>query len=151
VLLGYGDGLLHEDDPLTRAQLATIIYRLLDDESIALYGNAQVVFADVAADVWYAQYVKVIQAARIVNGVGGDRYDPNGIVTWAQVLTILSRFMEPQEYALQHIQYSGWAQGAIQTAVALGWIEDSADFTPDAVISRGQLEQLINGVLALYC
>ena len=151
VLLGYGDGLLHEDDPLTRAQLATIIYRLLDDESIALYRNAQVVFADVAADVWYAQYVKVIQAARIVNGVGGDRYDPNGIVTWAQVLTILSRFMEPQEYALQHIQYSGWAQGAIQTAVALGSIEDSADFTPDAVISRGQLEQLINGVLALYC
>ena len=59
--------------------------------------------------------------------------------------------MEPQEYALQHIQYSGWAQGAIQTAVALGWIEDSADFTPAAVISRGQLEQLINGVLALYC
>jgi len=70
VLLGYGDGLLHESDPLTRAQLATIIYRLLDDESIAKYSNAQVTFADVAADAWYAPYVRVIQAAGIVNGVG---------------------------------------------------------------------------------
>lgn len=150
VLLGYGDGIIHENDPLTRAQLATIIYRLLDDESIAKYNNAQVTFADVAADDWYAPYVKVIQAAGIVNGVGDGKYDPNGKVTWTQIITILTRFVQPQEYTLQHIQYKGWATKAIQTAVANGWIEDSAEFNPDAIISRGQLEQLINGVLTLY-
>lgn len=150
VLLGYGDGLLHEDDPLTRAQLATIVFRLLDDVSIARYSNAQAAFADVAADAWYAPYVRVIQAAGIVNGVGNGKYDPNGTVTWAQIITILARFVEPQDYTLQHIQYSGWATQAIQTAVAYGWIEDRADFTRNAVISRGQLEQLINDVLALY-
>ena len=150
VLLGYGDSLLHEDDPLTRAQLATIVYRLLDEKSIALYGNAQVAFTDVAADAWYALYVNVIQAAGIVNGVGAGKYDPNGTVTWAQIITILTRFVEPQEYTLEHIQYIGWAEQAIQTAVALGWIKDSADFTPDTIISRGQLEHLINSVLALY-
>lgn len=150
VLLGYGDGLLHEDDPLTRAQLATIIFRLLDDESIALYCNAQVAFADVAADAWYAPYVSVIQAAGIVNGVGDGKYDPNGTVTWAQIITILTRFVGPQDYTLQHIQYHGWAVQAIQTAVANGWIKDRADFNPDSVIGRGELAQLINGVLALY-
>ena len=150
VLLGYGDGLLHVGEPLTRAQLATIIYRLLDNESIAKYGNAQVAFTDVASDAWYAPYVRVIQAAGIVNGVGNGKYDPDGTVTWSQILAILSRFVEPQDYTLQHIQYQGWAEQAIQTAVAYGWIEDSADFTPDAVISRGQLEQLINSVLNLY-
>lgn len=150
VLLGYGDGLTHEDDPLTRAQLATIVYRLLDEESIALYGNAQVAFADVAADAWYAPYVSVIQVAGIVNGVGDGKYDPNGTVTWAQIITILTRFVEPQKCTLQHIQYSGWAVQAIQTAVANGWIEDRADFIPDAVIGRGELAQLINSVLALY-
>ena len=150
VLLGYGDGLLHEDDPLTRAQLATIIFRLLDDESIALYCNAQVAFADVAADAWYAPDVSVIQAAGIVNGVGDGKYDPNGTVTWAQIITILTRFVEPQKCTLQHIQYSGWAVQAIQTAVANSWIKDRADFTPDTIISRGQLEHLINSVLALY-
>lgn len=150
VLLGYGDGLLHEDDSLTRAQLATVIYRLLNEESIALYSNTGLAFVDVAADAWYAPYVKVIQAAGIVNGVGGGRYDPEGMVSWAQILTILSRFVEPQEYTLQHIQYEGWAQEAIQTAVVFEWIEDSADFDPDAVISRGELVQLVNSVLELY-
>ena len=150
VLLGYGDGLLHENDPLTRAQLATIIYRILDDDSIAKFSNAQVAFTDVAADAWYAPYVRVIQASRIANGVGGGKYDPNGKVTWTQILAILSRFVEQKEYTLQHIQYSGWAQGAIETAVALGWIEDNANFIPDAVIGRGELAQLINDVLALY-
>ena len=150
VLLGYGDGLLHESDPLTRAQLATIIFRLLDDDSIALYSNTQVTFTDVAADAWYASYVRVIRASGIVNGVGGGRYDPNGKVTWAQIVTILTRFVEPQQYTLQHIQYSGWAEQAIQTAVVNGWIEDSAEFYPDAIISRGQLVDLVNRVLAMY-
>ena len=150
VLLGYGDGLLHEGEPLTRAQMATVIYRLLDDESIALYSNTQVAFTDVAADAWYAPYVRVIQAAGIVNGVGDGKYDPEGTVTWAQIITILTRFVEQQDYTLQHIQYNGWATQAIQTAVSLGWIEDRADFSPDAVIGRGELAQLINDVLALY-
>ena len=150
VLLGYGDGLTHEDDPLTRAQMATVIYRLLDNDSIVLYGNSPLSFSDVAADAWYTPYVRVIQAAGIVNGVGDGKYDPEGLLTWGQTLTILSRFVEPQEYTLRHIQYSGWAKQAIQTAVANGWIADRADFIPDAVISRGELEQLINSVLELY-
>lgn len=150
VLLGYGDGLPHEDDPLTRAQLATIIYRLLDDESVAKYSNARLAFADVAADAWYTTSVKTIQAAGIVNGVGNGRYDPNGKVTWSQILAVLSRFVEQKEYTLQHIQYDGWAKEAVQTAVALGWIEDSADLDPDAVISRGELVQLVNSVLTMY-
>ena len=150
VLLGYGDGLLHEDDPLTRAQLATIIYRLLDDDSIALYSNAQVAFADVASDAWYAPYVRVIQAAGIVNGVGDSKYDPEGLLTWGQTLTILSRFVEQRECALRYINYHGWAEQAIQTVVANGWIEDRVDFTPDAVISRRELVRLVNSVLELY-
>ena len=150
VLLGYKDGLLHEDDLLTRAQLAAIVYRLLDDASIVLYSNAELTFDDIPADAWCAQYVKVMQAAGIVNGIGGGKYNPNGTVTWAHVLTILSRFVKPQEYTLQLINYNGWAVESVQTAVALGWIEDSVTFAPDAAITRGELAQLINGVLALY-
>lgn len=150
VLLGYGDGLIHEDDYLTRAQMATIIFRLLDDDSVALYRDAQLDFVDVPADAWYTDYVRVIQAAGIVNGIGGGRYNPDGLLTWGQTLAILSRFVEPQEYALQHIQYNGWALQAVQTAVAYGWIEDSITIKPDDLISRGQLEELLNYVLVLY-
>ena len=142
---------MHEDDPLTRAQLATIVYRLLDDDSITMYdtdGTAQ--FKDVAPDAWCYRYVQTINRAGIVLGVGEGNYAPDGLVTWAQTITILSRFVEQQDYELQHIQYDSWALDAVQTAVALGWITDSAEFNPDDIISRGQLVDLVNSVLAMY-
>ena len=150
VLQGYGDGLLHLEDSLTRAQMATILYRLLDEKSIAAYETAEAAFTDVPADMWCSRYVSAIAKAGIVAGVGNGSFYPNGKLTWAQILTVLSRFTEPKACALQHIQYDGWAVEAVQTAVALGWIEDSADFDPNAIISRGDFMELVNGVLALY-
>lgn len=150
VLQGYGDGLLHLEDSLTRAQMATILYRLLDEKSIAEYEAAEAAFTDVPADMWCSRYISTIAKAGIVAGVGNGCFYPNDKLTWAQILTVLSRFTEPKACALQHIQYDGWAVEAVQTAVALGWIEDSADFAPNAIISRGEFMQLVNGVLTLY-
>ena len=150
VLQGYGDGLLHLEDSLTRAQMATILYRLLDEKSIAAYETAEAAFTDVPADMWCSRYVSAIAKAGIVAGVGNGSFYPNGKLTWAQILTVLSRFTESKACALQNIQYDGWAVEAVQTAVALGWIEDSADFDPNAIISRGDFAKLVNGVLALY-
>lgn len=150
VLAGYGDGKLHEGDFLTRAQLATIIYRLLDDESMTRYGAGQPLFDDVSAGAWYYQAVTTIGHAGIVSGVGGGRYDPDGLVTWAQAITVLSRFVEQQEYKLQNITYNGWAEPYIETAVVLGWISDSSDFAPDSIINRGELVALYNQVLETY-
>lgn len=150
VLAGYGDGQLHEEDPLTRAQLATIIYRLLTDESISHYGKGQAIFDDVSAGAWYYQAVTTIGHAGIVSGVGGGQYDSDGLVTWAQAITVLSRFVEQQECELKHIIYTGWARPFIETAVSLGWIEDNHEFVPDALIKRGELVSLFNSVLGLY-
>ena len=150
VLQGYGDGLLHLEDSLTRAQMATILYRLLEEKSIAEYEAAEAAFTDVPADMWCSRYISTIAKAGIVAGVGNGCFYPNDKLTWAQILTVLSRFTEPKACALQHIQYDGWAVEAVQTAVALGWIEDSADFAPNAIISRGEFMQLVNGVLTLY-
>ena len=150
VLQGYGDGLLHLEDSLTRAQMATILYRLLEEKSITEYEAAEAAFTDVPADMWCSRYISTIAKAGIVAGVGNGCFYPNDKLTWAQILTVLSRFTEPKACALQHIQYDGWAVEAVQTAVALGWIEDSADFAPNATISRGEFMQLVNGVLTLY-
>lgn len=150
VLAGYGDGKLHEEDPMTRAQLATIIYRLLTDESIVYYEKGQPLFDDVSAGAWYYQTVTTIGHAGIVSGVGGGRYDPDGLVTWAQAITVLSHFVEQQECELKHITYTGWARPFIETAVSLGWIEDNHEFVPDALIKRGELVSLFNSVLGLY-
>ncbi|MDY3984154.1 S-layer homology domain-containing protein [Dysosmobacter sp.] len=149
-LQGYGDGLLHEDDSLSRAQMATIVYRLLDDESVAALSAPSSSFTDVDADAWYAPSVLALADAGVVGGTGGGCFAPNSPTTWAQLLTVLGRFVEPQECPLQLIQYDGWAREAVQSAVAYGWLEDSADFNADAVVSRGELVEFINGILELY-
>ena len=150
VLEGYGDGLLHESDPLSRAQMTAIIYRLLNDESMVTLSVPSRSFTDVDAADWYAPFVLALADAGIVGGTGEGYFAPNSPTTWAQLLTVLGRFVEPQECPLQHIQYDGWARLFIETAVALGWIEDSAEIDPDAVITRGKAVDLINYVLQQY-
>lgn len=149
-LQGYGDGLLHEDDSLSRAQMATIVYRLLDDESVAALSAPSSSFTDVDADAWYAPSVLALADAGVVGGTGNGYFAPDSPTTWAQLLTVLERFVEQQECALQHIRYDGWARPAIETAIALGWIDDSAEIVPDDVITRGEAVDLINMVLKQY-
>lgn len=149
-LQGYGDGLLHEDDSLSRAQMATIVYRLLDDESVAALSVPSSSFTDVDASAWYAPFVLTLADAGVVGGTGNGYFAPDSPTTWVQLLTVLGRFVERQECALQHIRYDGWARSAIETAVALGWIEDSAEIVPDDVITRGEAVELINMVLKQY-
>lgn len=150
VLQGYTDGLLHLEDGLTRAQFTTILYRLLDEETLERYESTDTVFADVAPDAWYCRYVSTIANAGIVCGTGNGNFDPDALLTWGHIITILSRFVEAQEYQLQNIQYDGWAADAVETAVALGWITDHAAFNPDAPITRGELAYFVNFVLSLY-
>lgn len=150
VLEGYTDGLLHLEDGLTRAQFMTILYRLLDEDTIDRYETTDTVFADVEPEAWYCPYVNTIANAGIVCGTGDGNFDPEAQLTWGHIITILSRFVEAQEYDLQNIQYNGWAADAVETAVALGWITDHAAFNPDATISRGELAYFVNFVLGLY-
>lgn len=150
VLLGYGDGLLHLEDYLTRAQMAAIIYRLLDDTSVEDYDIRDSVFDDVSPDAWYCRYVSTIARAGIVFGVGSGKYNPDAPLTWGHIITVLSRFVEAEEYELQNIQYDGWALNAVKTAVALGWIEDYVSFNPDAYITRGEFVAFMNSILEKY-
>ena len=113
VLQGYDDGLLHLEDGLTRAQFMTILYRLLDEETLERYESTDTVFADVAPDAWYCPYVNTIANAGIVCGTGDGNFNPEGILTWAHIITILSRFVEAQEYQLQNIQNYVWACYAV--------------------------------------
>lgn len=150
VLAGYEDGELHLGDPLTRAQLATVIYRLLAEESIIQYGAGQSVFEDVSADAWYYQAVNTIGQVGIVNGVGNGWYAPDGLVTWVQAIAVLSRFVQAEEYELQRLEYDGWARPAVETAVAFGWIEDSNNIDLNSAITRGEFMEFVNSVIEKY-
>ena len=138
------------------AVIAAVVWKLGGKKAAAAVTNSAkkavytVEIEDVPADMWCCSYVSAIANAGIVNGVGNDRFNPNGKLTWAHIITVMTRFVEPQTCQLQNIQYDGWAAGAVQTAFALGWIEDGADFDPNAFITRGEFMEFVNNILALY-
>lgn len=81
----------------TRAQIATMLYRMSEFYGINSYslvqgGKVKFIFSDVSSNAYYFDAVRWAQCNEIVNGVGDNRFDPNGICTRAQVVTMLERF-----------------------------------------------------------
>ena len=68
VLAGYGDGQLHENDPITRVQFAVLLYRFLTDDSKAALESSTSVFTDIAKDSWYHDAVSAFASVGVLNG-----------------------------------------------------------------------------------
>ena len=94
LMTGYGNGQFGTNDPVTREQLATVLWRYADSPAVVSSED----FADASAISSYAvQAVDWAQSSGIINGVGSNRFDPTGIATRAQVATILYRWLSTQE------------------------------------------------------
>lgn len=94
VLKGMTDATYEPQGTLNRAQLATIIYRIVTgdvkDKYVANYANAQR-FSDVPSDAWFAGYVNYCADNGYLKGVGGGNYDPAGTLTGYQAMAALLR------------------------------------------------------------
>jgi len=148
-LAGYGDGVIGEDDPVTRAQIAQIIYRLLTDESRETLQTTENSFEDVPAEAWYNLAVSTIARAGIVIGCG-DGFHPEGYITRAQLITIMARFVAPADQGSSYADVTGhWAESFIGTAEAAGWLTGGGDLHPNEYISRCEVVEFINHVFDL--
>lgn len=91
---GYGDNRFGPDDPVTREQLATILWRYAGSPA----AGTGVAFADESAIAsWALDAVDWTQASGYVSGMGGNRFDPAGTATRAQVAVILMRYTSQAE------------------------------------------------------
>lgn len=143
-LAGYGDGVIGEDDHITRAQIAQIIYRLLNDESRETLQTTENSFDDVPTGAWYNLAVSTIARAGIVVGYG-DSFHPEGYLTRAQLITIMARFVAPVECESSFTDISGhWAESFVSTAEAVGWLDGGGDLRPDEHVTRGEVVSFIN-------
>ncbi len=144
VLLGYGDGQLHENDPVTRAQIVVLLYRSLTSDSKSAISDTSP-FADIANGTWYYDAVTVLSSAGIING-GDGLFRPNDTLTYGQLIAILTRFVEPKEAPMSDsLSYTEhWAYGNIVTAVAYGWIDNAEEIEPDRPITRGEAVKFVN-------
>ena len=150
-IIGRDDGLVHPEATITRAEVATIFFRLLTDEARDEYLTETSPFADVASDAWYATAVATMQAMGIVEGRAPAVFDPDAPITRGEFAAIAARFdSAPYDGADRFTDIGGhWAAEYINQAAVKGWVEGQPDgsFAPDRSISRAEAMTLVNRVL----
>lgn len=141
---GTGNDKFSPDEPFTRAQLATVLYRIAGEPSV----SGEDSFTDTEPGAWYAPAVLWAQRQGVVNGVGGGLFGTNSPVTQEQMATMLYR-MQGEPEAASASDASPYAVKAVGWARENGIAPATADytFTPKADATRAQIAVLLYGYL----
>ena len=149
---GYADGTVRPNNYITRAQVATIFYRLMTDETRMLCYSDTNDFSDVPADYWANKAISTLSNAGIITGFSDGTFRPNAFITRAQFAAIAARFSvvtEDLPNPFSDVPEGYWAEDLIAFAAHLGWVNGYPDgtFRPTANITRAAAMKLINNVL----
>ena len=150
-VIGYPDGKVHPKGNISRAETATIFFRLLKADIRDGNLTADNDFFDVSDGQWHNKAVSTMAKLGIVKGRRADSFDPDASITRAEFAAICARFnTKPVENSGSFSDISGhWAENEIERAAAFGWISGYPDgtFRPDARITRAEAMTMINRVL----
>lgn len=150
-VIGYPDGKVHPEGNISRAETATIFFRLLKADIRDGNLTADNEFSDVSDGQWHNKAVSTMAKLGIVKGRRADSFAPNASITRAEFAAICARFnTKPVENSGSFSDISGhWAENEIERAAAFGWISGYPDgtFRPDARITRAEAMTMINRVL----
>ena len=150
-IVGYDDGTVRPNGKITRAEVATIFFRLLTDESRDAYWCQTNDFSDVSASDWFNNAISTLTNAGILDGYEDGTFRPNGNITRAEFATIAVRFFD--------LTYEGedlfpdisdhWARDYINQAAAAGFVNGYEDgtFRPNNAITRAEAVTLVNRTL----
>lgn len=150
-VVGYEDGTVRPDNNITRAETATIFYRLLKSDIRNSNKTETNKYTDVGGDKWYNLMVSTMTKLGIVVGRTDTEFVPDAPITRAEFAAICARFdntadIQPSNFT----DIDGhWAKPEIECAATLGWISGYGDgtFKPDQFIRRNEAMTLINMVL----
>lgn len=148
---GYEDGTVRPQRDITRAEVASIFYRLLEDDVREQYFTEDSSFSDVDPNAWYGTAVATMANAGILKGRTEECFAPDAPITRAEFAAIASRF-DASDIAAgsDFTDISGhWAENAIERAATLGWVMGYEDgsFRPENQITRAEAMAMINRVL----
>lgn len=149
-IIGYPDGTVRPEGDITRAEVATIFFRLLEDEVRDSNLTKENSFSDVSAGDWYCTAVSTMAKLGIVTGYPDGTFRPNEAITRAELAAIAARFDDSKVISSDFSDMSGhWAKALVERAAALGWVNGYPDgtFKPDQDITRAEAMTLINNVL----
>lgn len=150
-VVGYSDSTVRPSANISRAEVATIFFRLLKSDIRDGNLTADNEFSDVSDGQWHNKAISTMAKLGIVKGRRADRFDPDASITRAEFAAICARFStRTVENSGSFSDISGhWAENEIERAAAFGWISGYPDgtFRPDARITRAEAMTMINRVL----
>jgi hypothetical protein len=147
---GYADGNVRPNDSISRAEAATIFYRLLQDK----YQNSEqlTTFNDVSGDVWFSKAIGTLASLGIVKGYTDGTFRPNNPITRAEFTALIAGFGKIQMQSgnvFEDVPSSHWAADYINSAYVKGWIRGYSDatFKPAQNITRAEVAKIVNTML----
>ena len=146
VFKGYEDGSFKPEGNITRAEVATIIYRIYTadvakNDKSGLYATYNK-FSDMAGAGWAQGYIGYCANASLVKGYPDGTFKPSGKVTGYEVLAMILRAVGYDK----NNEFSGadWALHVAQTAQQLGVLDNVAKTTDlNAPASRELVAELL--------
>ena len=150
-IVGYPDSTVRPQNGITRAEVATIFFRLLTDETRNANSTKSNSYSDVAEGAWYNHAVSTLSAMGIVKGDSQGKFNPNAPITRAEFAAIAARFDDKANTTAVDFSdiASHWAKDEISAAANNGWINGYTDgtFRPNNKITRAEAMTLVNRVL----
>lgn len=129
---GTGAGIFSPNEPMNRAMVATVLYRLAGSEKVT--GTAA--FEDVAEGQWYTQAIAWASAKGVVNGMGDNRYAPDLSVTREQLVTMLYRF--EKDYRKAGVTETGSLSSFPDGSAVSSWAREAVSWAVGAKLIQGR-------------
>ncbi|MCL2827591.1 MAG: S-layer homology domain-containing protein [Oscillospiraceae bacterium] len=154
-LVGSGGDRI-DPGPITRAEVATILLRMLSDESRGANWTRNNPFQDVPnnGEQWFSNAVSTVHNAGLLNGPSATQFAPMQHITRAEAAVIMTRFLDPSmRYQGTTDQFpdiaNNWARDAINLAGWLNWMtpDQTGRFNPNQPVTRAEFSVLVNRVL----
>lgn len=152
-LIGNDDGLIRPEANITRAEVATIFFRLLTDETRESFWSDTNSYTDVAAGSWYNNAVSTLSAIGVLGGYEDGSFRPNASITRAEFAKIAVSFFELEgldcENPFLDVAPGAWYAESVAAAAEIGLIEgyEGGLFRPDAPITRAEACTIVNRTL----
>lgn len=150
-IVGYEDGTIRPNGHITRAEAATVFFRLLTDEARDANLTDRSPYPDVSAGDWYNKAIATLSRMGILSGYEDGSFRPNATVTRAEFAAMAARFdTEAKPVDTPFTDLTGcWAADEIAEAYGKGWVNGYGDntFRPNGPITRAEAVTLINRVL----
>ena len=152
-LIGFPDGTIRPEEDITRAEVATIFFRLLTDEARTQYWSQTSPYPDVDSGDWYNNAVSTLTNMGIMEGKDDGAFHPLDAITKAEFATIAVRFFdytaEYREGTFADVDGDVWYADYIQAASDVGLIEGdgTGNFEPMRYITRAEAATIVNRTL----